>query len=189
MKNALITALSFLLLLSGCRKTETAKTPGIPTVTEHKTLAEASQHPYFHGLIEEYRTILAEDPNNLAALIALGNAYFDSANWPQALIMYEHALLIDVRNADVRTDMGTCYRNMGKPDRALAEYRHALEHDDGHLNARYNMGIVYAYDKKDVRTAIRIWEELLRISPTYPHGRDMRTAMETFKRTMGRTGQ
>lgn len=181
--------LSILLFLSGCRKTETTTTTGIPTVTEHKAQADAVQHPYFHGLIEEYRTILAGDPNNLAALVALGNAYFDSANWPQAAIMYEHALLLDPRNADVRTDMGTCYRNMGKADRALTEYRHALEHDDSHLNARYNMGVVYAYDKKDVRTAIRIWEELLRISPTYSHARDMRAAMETFKRSTGRTGQ
>ncbi|HUI68738.1 MAG TPA: tetratricopeptide repeat protein [Nitrospirota bacterium] len=32
--------------------------------------------------------------------------------------MYEHALLIDPQNADVRTDMGTTYRSIGKSGRS-----------------------------------------------------------------------
>jgi len=60
-------------------------------------------------LIEEYRAILSEDPNNFAALVALGNAYHDSGRRNDAITMYEYALRTDPGNADVRTDMGTAY--------------------------------------------------------------------------------
>lgn len=142
--------------------------------------------PYYHGLIEEYKRILAEDHNNLAAVIALGNAYFDSGQWKEAIAFYEHALQIDPRNADVRTDMGTAYRNMGFSDRALQEYRKALSYEPGHQNARYNIGVVYAYDRQDYAAAIRVWEDLLLLSPTHPRSEQMRSCIIKFKKTIAR---
>jgi cytochrome c-type biogenesis protein CcmH/NrfG len=132
-------------------------------------------------LIEEYQSTLAADPNNLAALIALGDAYFDTGRWMEAGKVYGQALMLDPRNADVRSDLGTTYRELGMSDRALAEYRLALGHEPGHLNARYNMGIVYAYDKKDPRTAIHIWEELLKMAPNFPQADRIRLSMATLK--------
>jgi tetratricopeptide (TPR) repeat protein len=69
--------------------------------------------PYYSGLIEEYRTILAGDPNNLTAITALGNAYFENGQWKETITMYERALIVDPRNVDVRTDPGNAYRNIG----------------------------------------------------------------------------
>jgi tetratricopeptide (TPR) repeat protein len=147
--------------------------------TQHREL----QPPYYSGLIEEYRKILAEDPNNLAAITALGNAYFDNGQWKEAITIYERALLINPGDADVRTDLGTAYRNTGMTDRALAEYRTALEHDPGHLNARYNTGVVYASNKNNYKEAIRIWEDLLKIAPNYPQAEQMRSMIMTFNKT------
>ena len=53
-----------------------------------------------------------------------------------AITLYEHALPIDPRNADVRTDMATAYRNIGMSTRAHAEYRKVLACVSGHANAR-----------------------------------------------------
>jgi tetratricopeptide (TPR) repeat protein len=182
MKNILITLVLCLSLLPGCAKTDEKKSPALSAATEHPQKLEDSRNPNYPGLIEEYRTILAEDPNNLAAIVALGNAYFDSGQWKRAIKMYEHALRIDPRNADVRTDMGTSYRNIGMPDRALAEYFATLRQEPAHLNARYNMGIIYAYDKKDYKAAIHIWEELLRLAPNFPHADSMRSCIITFRK-------
>lgn len=181
MKNILITALLGLLLLSGCKKAEEKGPFPAPAAAEDPKKIDASQTPNYAGLIEEYRTLLVEDPDNLAGIIALGNAYFYSGQWKKSITMYEHALLIDPGNADVRTDMGTAYRNVGMPDRALAEYRIALENEPSHLNARYKMGIIYA-QKKDYRSAIRVWEELLRLSPNYPQADDVRAGIAAFKK-------
>ena len=154
-------------LLLSCQKQEPRKTaPDLP-VTEHAGPPVTHQPPDYHGLIREYRTLLAEDPGNLAALIGLGNTYYDIGQWQSAATIYQHALARDPRNADVHTDRGTALRNLGMPDQAIAEYQRALTLDSSHLDARYNLGIVYAYDKKDANAAIRTWEELLRLSPNY----------------------
>ena len=185
MKRAFImTALCLLLLPCGCRKTETQKASRVPVATERAPEEGESQTPYYSGLIEEYRTILAEDPNNLAAITALGNAYFNNGQWSEAITMYERALLINPKDADVRTDLGTAYRNIGMTDRALAEYRTALEHDPGHLTARYNTGVVYASNKKNYKEAIRIWEELLKIAPNYPEAEQMKSMIMTLKKAL-----
>ncbi len=181
MKTTLMAAVCCAAILSGCSRVEEKKAPSAHHRTEQVTKPDDGQTPYYQGLIEEYQSILAADPNNLTALIALGDAYFDTGRWKEASKFYEQALLLDPRNADVRSDLGTTYRELGMPDQALAEYRLALGHDPGHLNARYNMGIVYAYDKKDPRTAIHIWEELLKMAPQFPQADAIRLNVATLK--------
>ena len=188
MKRTLSAAAILFVLLSGCRDIDEKKSAVVAAEAVHEHQPVESQTPYFYGLIEEYQTVLAEDPSNLAAVIGLGNAYFDSGAWRDAIARYERALKLDPRNADVRTDMGTCYRYLGMPERALAEYRRALEYEPGHLNARYNMGIVYAYDMKNYTVAIHIWQELLRLSPNHPHADYMRMCITTFRKTLRKAG-
>ena len=184
---ALILAL-FLAIISlpGCSPSdEGASQAGKDNAQE----AEELKEPYYHGLIKEYTSLLAQDPNNLAATIALGNAYFDSGEWNEAVTYYTRALQVDPKNANVRTDMGTSFRNMGMHKRALAEYRHALKHDPSHQNARYNMGIIYAYDIKDYHAAIRVWEHLLKFSPNHPRADQMRSCIITFKKVTRKAEQ
>lgn len=184
MKVFTIVAAAALLLVAGCRKAEEKKTMPVPVAVGHLERSETNQRPYYYGLIEEYRTILAEDPNNLAAIIGLGNAYSETASWSEAIHYYEQALKLDPKNADVRSDMGTAYRNIGMPDRALSEYRLALQHQPGNLNARYNMGIVYAFDLRDYKVAIHLWENILRIAPNHPQSAYMRTCIASFRKTL-----
>jgi tetratricopeptide (TPR) repeat protein len=176
-----------LTTMGGCRKQE--KEPAAPgRLASERVTAEKSKTPNFNGLIEEYESILAGDPNNFAATIALGNAYFDAGEWKQAIQHYEKALLLDPSNtdviADVITDMGTCYRNLGMPGRAIAEYERALKIDPTHQNALFNLGIVYGYDRKDYATAIRYWEKLLHISPKHPRADYLLANIAQFKKAM-----
>ncbi len=137
--------------------------------------------PNYEGLIRNYQSILAQDPRNIAALIATGNAYYDSGQWKKAIAMYERVLSLDPRNADVRTDMGTAFRNIGMFDQAVVEYHRALMYEPGHANARYNLGIVYAHDKKDYRDAIQAWEELLKLAPNHPQADSIRAQIAELK--------
>ncbi len=186
MKRVLLIAVAAFALLTGCRNAGENQSPPVPAAVVTQATRSDSQSPYYYGLIEEYQTLLAEDPNNLAAILALGHAYYDSGQWREAIPQYERALALDPRNADVHTDMGTAYRNIGKPGRALAEYRLALKLDQSHVNARYNMGVVYANDLKDYAAAIRIWEELLRVAPNFPQADYLRTSIAAFKNKLKR---
>ena len=182
--NGILAAAALLAVLtSACERGERsgAATAGGPQADGHG--AEPAR-PYYPGLIEEYQRLLAEDPDNLAGIIALGNAYYDSGQWKQAISAYERALAINPRNADVRTDMGTAYRSLGQYGRALAAYRTVLAREPSHANARYNMGVVYAYDLKDYASAVRVWEELLRMAPTHPQSQSMKSCIIKFKQVM-----
>jgi tetratricopeptide (TPR) repeat protein len=174
----------FIACLAGCRNAEEKKITSIPPVVDHTPKPESAQTPYYYGLIEEYRTVVAEDPHNLAALIGLGNAYAESGSWREAINYYESALKIDPHNADVHTDLGTAYRNLGMPYRALEEYQRALRHEPGHLDARYHMGILYAFDFRDYAVAIHTWEELMQLSPNYPQSTYMRNCIVTFRKML-----
>jgi len=169
----------FLLLFSlgmGCDRPREQVRPTV--VPAHQTTAE--QLPYYYGLVEEYKNILAEDPNNLAGLIALAHAYAGSNQWDKAITLYEHALRIDQHNADLHTDLGIAFRSAGQEDRALNEFRTAVVNDPLHQNARFHMGIVYAYDKKDYPAAIRVWKELLHISPHHVEADYMKHCIVKF---------
>jgi tetratricopeptide (TPR) repeat protein len=177
-----VTIVLCFFLLSGCTKSQENKSASPFPRSQRSPDTEQAKIPNYAGLIGEYQSILAEDPDNLAVLIALGNAYYDSGAWRDAITAYERALQIAPRNADIRTDMGTSYRNLGQYDRALKEYRLALEYDPMHLNARFNMGIVYANDKKDAQAAIHIWQEILKLAPNYPQAELLRSNIAQLKK-------
>jgi tetratricopeptide (TPR) repeat protein len=166
----------------GCKNDRTASDPGRPA---SPTAPDGqSQSPYYYGLIEEYRSILAEDPDNLAANIALANAFYDAGQWKDAIRFYEQALLLNPSNADLITDMGTCYRNLGMPDHAIRAYERALTIEPSHQNALFNLGVVYGYDKKNYRKAIALWERLLHLAPKHPHASEIRASLAGFRTLM-----
>ncbi len=181
MNTIFVTAVLCFFFLSGCTKSQEKR---IASALPPPQSAEAEQAkvPDYAGLIAEHQSVLAKDPQNLAVLVALGNAYYDNGAWRNAIIAYERALQIEPRNADIRTDMGTSYRNLGQYDRALMEYRLALEYDPSHLNARYNMGVVYANDKKDALAAIHVWQEILKLAPNYPQAELLRSNIAKLKK-------
>jgi len=69
---------------------------------------------------------LQTNPKDVAALIELGNIYYDAGQWNDAIGYYTRALNETPANPDVRTDMGVAYFNGGDADRALKEFDRAL---------------------------------------------------------------
>ncbi|HZW37113.1 MAG: tetratricopeptide repeat protein [Deltaproteobacteria bacterium] len=161
----------FLLLPSGCRKKEATPAGG---GGEMIPLDAPSQ-------IGNYREILKKDPNNLQALIGLGNLYFDMGQDLLAVEHYNKALALDPRNVNVRTDMAVCYRRSGNPDRAIEELKKAISMDPRHAQSRYNLGIILIHDKKDVEGGIRAWEALLENVPDYPYRDSLRNEIAKLR--------
>jgi len=113
-------------------------------------------------------SLLNANPKDLNALTQLGNLYYDSNRYGDAVDYYGRALEIDPRNVNVRTDRGTSYWNLGQADAAIAEFQKALDVNSSHAQTLYNMGVVYLHGKNDLNEARKAWEKLLAINPNYP---------------------
>ena len=105
--------------------------------------------------------MLAVNPNNVEALVHLGNDYFDAGNYEKAVETYQRYIRIDPRNADVIADMGVSYRKLGKSKEAVDAFRKALEVDPDHAMALFNLGIVLRDDLKDYAGALKAWDAFL----------------------------
>ena len=112
------------------------------------------------------KEIVKKDPKNLSAWVELGNLYFDSNQPQEAIKAYTEYLKIKPDSADVRTDIGIMYRNTGEIDKAIDEFKKAAQIDPKHVNSRYNLGLVLLHDKRDMKSAIKAWEDYLRVDPT-----------------------
>jgi tetratricopeptide (TPR) repeat protein len=156
-----------------------------PTVKESGKNRSAAD---YEEEIQLSKSILEKDRNNLQALISLGNAYFDTDQYQQAIDAYSKALSIDPKNPDVRTDMGIMYRKLGQFEKALEAFRRAVQDNPKHINSRFNLGVVLKYDKKDFQGAIQAWEEFLKLEPFWDPGDErpimVRREIESMKASL-----
>ncbi len=105
-------------------------------------------------------------PDNVDAWIQLGNLYFDTSQFEEAIKAYKKALELEPNNPNVWTDLGVMYRRSGKPNQAIEAFDQAIESDPSHEVSRLNKGIVLMHDLDDIQGAIKAWEELVKVNPS-----------------------
>ena len=62
---------------------------------------------------------LSRQPNDAELLAKIGNIYYDTQQFQEAINYYDRALKVDPKNANVRTDRGTAFYYLGDADRGL----------------------------------------------------------------------
>jgi len=124
---------------------------------------------------------LKQNPNGFDLLAKLGNLYYDSQAYPQAIQYYEKALAVQPDNADVRTDLGTAYWYTGDADKAIASFEKALAARPNHPGTLFNLGIVKWQGKNDPKGAVVAWEKLLQTNPDYPQKDQVQMLIERAK--------
>ncbi|GBE14755.1 MAG TPA: tetratricopeptide repeat protein [Proteobacteria bacterium] len=130
--------------------------------------------------INELKNLLQNNPNNVGALIQLGNAYFDSNQYKKSINAYEKALALKPGNPDVLTDLGVMYRRNGQPGEAVRRFKEAIKVGPTHLQSRMNLGVVLLYDLKDPVGARAAFEDFLRISPSGPQADKVRGIIDSL---------
>jgi cytochrome c-type biogenesis protein CcmH/NrfG len=111
---------------------------------------------------------LKQNPNDPDVLYKIGNIYYDTRQFPDAVKYYEQSLKVKPDAADVRTDMATAYYFMGDADRAITQFEEVLKQNPKHANALFNEGMVKWEGKGDISGAIVSWKKLLASNPDYP---------------------
>jgi len=131
--------------------------------------------------IGELKNIVAADPGNFQAWTALGNEYFDSNQFMDAIEAYDKALEIKPDSPDVLTDQGVMFKRLGWFDKAIANFKKANEIDPSHATSVYNLGIIYRYDLQDFAKAKETWTKFLEINPTGPGSDRVRQDLEFLR--------
>lgn len=119
---------------------------------------------------------LQQNPNDYEALSALGNMFYDIANWREASRYYELALHVVPDNANMLVDYGVALYGTGQAEQGIAQLHKALTLEPEHLNAHYNLGIIFSNLHR--HTEAKEWfEKFLILSPDGPQAEKARQIM------------
>lgn len=118
------------------------------------------QTPDPMAAIQQARDRVNKNPNDLQALIFLGNANYDIQRYQEAADLYQKALALNSDNAQVRTDRATALYRLGRSKEAIDELNLALASDYHHENALYNLGMIKLKAFNDREGALAAWTQL-----------------------------
>ncbi len=132
--------------------------------------------------LQNWKTILANDPKNARAAIELGNRLYDGGRYNEAVPYYQQAFALDPKNISVSTDLGTALWYTGRADDALAQFQQSLAIDPAHTQTLFNQGIVLLNGKQDAVGAIAAWEKLRTAAPGSPEAQKAAGLIEEAKK-------
>ena len=85
------------------------------------------------------------NPQDVRALISLGDTYLELRDGARALPVFERAERIAPGDAHVQTDLGTLYQEMGRHDAALEKFNKALTLDPTHASVLLNIAAIHQH--------------------------------------------
>jgi Flp pilus assembly protein TadD len=92
-----------------------------PAATESATPAAGSPMAGVMQQLAALKETVAKNPNDVDALVQLGDMYMQAAKFEQAAEYLQRALAVR-DDAAVRMDLGICYKQSNQPEKALAEF-------------------------------------------------------------------
>ena len=122
----------------------------------------------FEQQVTSLTTMLAQEPDNVEVMTALGNLYFDHAKWEDAEHWYQESLKRKPGDLNVMTDYAVVLRNLGKGQEALNLLNTVLKKDPGHWQAMYNKVIVLNFDLHQHDKALEVLKQLEKLRSTHP---------------------
>jgi len=123
--------------------------------------------------VKALMTMLESEPNNVEAMTALGNLYFDHSMWKEAQRWYLKSLEAKPGDANVMTDYAVVLRNLGKGQEALSLLDKVLAKDPAHWQALYNKIIVLNFDLHQHDQALQALGELEKMRSSNPEIPDL----------------
>lgn len=133
------------------------------------------------AVIMGYRERLNKNPNDLEALVLLGNANYDIQRFAEAEPLYRRALAIESENAFVRTDLATTLYRLGRATEAVEELQRALAIDYKHESALYNLGMIKLNALNDRAGAISVWEQLIGVTQNQQLAADLKAKVAQLR--------
>ena len=90
-----------------------------------------------------FKSLLADDPNNLELLNSLGQLYIKASDDEKALPFYEKIIKLNPVNVDAYNNMGGIYRRLKRYDESISILNKALSFNKNNSEVKYNLGFTY----------------------------------------------
>lgn len=145
----------------------------------------AAPPPVDPARVKALEEAAAQNPRDFQPRVQLGNIYFDSEKYPDAIKWYEQAIAISANDPNVSTDLGVAYYYTNQPDKALAQFDKSLAIDPKHIKTLLNVGIVRAFGKQDLAGAGKAWQQVVDLAPDSPEGQAAKKGLEGIKSASG----
>jgi cytochrome c-type biogenesis protein CcmH/NrfG len=129
----------------------------MPTLEQMRSMADKKAEP----LLQQLKT----DPKNKDLLLRVAYFYKSAHQFKEAARYLQQALLLDPKNAVVRTERASCLYYDGDVDGALAELQQSLKANPTDANSLFNLGMIRLNGKQDSAGAIAAWQKLLNSHP------------------------
>ncbi|MFC1850564.1 tetratricopeptide repeat protein [candidate division CSSED10-310 bacterium] len=130
---------------------------------------------------------VTRNPEKTQGWVQLGNVYFDTDQFQNAIDAYQKALELDKSNPDVWTDLGVMFRRNKEPAAALGAFKEAVKINPRHEQALFNQGVVFLHDMGDTVAAIEVWEKICQLNPQAkaPNGQSLPDLVKKLKQGSG----
>ena len=128
----------------------------------------------------ELQKVASAEPKNSAVRAELGNLYFDSERFDQAIPWYEAALKL-TPTADISTDLGVSYLYSQQTDKAIAQFEQSIKIDPKHLKTWLNIGIAKAMVKGDTAGGEAAWKKVIEIAPGSEEAKRAQQGIDALK--------
>jgi tetratricopeptide (TPR) repeat protein len=131
--------------------------------------------------VTAFKTIADREPTNPKPRVELGNLYFDSEKYDDAIKWYGDALKLVPNDVNVSTDLGVSYYYTNQADKALEQFAHSLQLDPKHAKTLLNVGVVKAFGKQDLPGAAEAWEKVVQLAPDSPEAQAAKRALDSLR--------
>ena len=165
---------------------ESAPPQAAPAVADLNTPAPAILD---QTKVQALEAVAQRDPKNAVARAQLGDLYYDSGKYPEAIKWYQESLSLNPKDVNVSTDLGVSYYYNKDTDRAIQQLQHSLEIDPAHPKTLLNLGVVRAFGNRDLKGATEVWQKLVEVAPQSPEGQQAKQALDSLSSAHGNIGQ
>jgi cytochrome c-type biogenesis protein CcmH/NrfG len=132
----------------------------------------------------ELEDVVADDPQNLAALVELGHMYLRLQRYDELNSVTQAALAIDPDNPEALTHLGMLLFAMGHPEGVIATFDRVLAVDPDFAEALQFKGMV-SFMWGDYATAVEALEHYLEVVPPDQASPRIRAMLEAARANLG----
>ena len=145
-----------------------------------QNLSLQDQHQSVHTFINELKTKINQDPNDIITMLVLANFLHDEGMVEEAITYYKKYIEKDPKNPDAIVDLGICYFESGDSKAAITEMEKALILDPKHQKAYFNIGII-SLKEIEIQKAMEYFEKCYKVNPADPTGIQAKEILDAHK--------